>query len=483
MDRVLNGMKPERVLYYFEEICRIPHGSGNTTEISDYCAAFARENGLFCHQDELGNIIIKKPATVGYEDAPAVILQGHLDMVAEKTPDSPHNFLTDPLQLFVEDGWIGAKDTTLGGDDGIAIAYCLAILEDQELAHPALECVFTVEEETGMDGAKGLDTSLLEAKYLINLDSENEGIVLTSCAGGMRKYAEIPVERKSMTGLACKVEITGLMGGHSGAEIHKERGNANILMGRLLYEISREVPMMLTAISGGSKENVIPSYCEAEILVDPDFEETLKNTVDRVAADYRTELDVQDPGVSVVLTPQGICEKEAVTPSGTTRILFFLVNCPNGVQAMSHHIPGLVETSLNLGVLELTEDTLCAHFSIRSSVRSRKYALCKRLEFLAELLGGEAETHNEYPEWAYKADSHLRDILCEVYKEQTGREMSIEAIHAGLECGLFDDKMPGMDMIAIGPDMKDIHSAKERLNIASVERTYDLVCEVLRRLK
>lgn len=483
MERILSGMEPQRVLYYFEELCRIPHGSGNTGAVSDFCADFARTHGLKYLQDELGNVVIWKPATDGYENAPAVILQGHLDMVAEKTPESTHDFMKDPLDLFVEDGWIGARGTTLGGDDGIAVAYNLALLEAEDIPHPALECVFTVEEETGMDGAKGLDTSVLRAKYLINLDSENEGTVLTSCAGGMRKRCSLPVERKEMEGLVYQIEVTGLKGGHSGTEIDKERGNANILMGRLLYEMNREVPFTLISLAGGRKENVIPSYCQAELVTDPACAEELERIAASVAADWKREYDVQDPDVSVIVTRRQTEKVEAVTPSGTTRILFFLVNCPNGVQAMSHHIQGLVETSLNLGVMELTREELCAQFSIRSSVRSRKYAVSHRLEFLAELLGGEAATHNEYPEWAFRPDSRLRDVLCQAYREQTGKDMKIEAVHAGLECGLFDDKMPGTDMISIGPDMKEIHSPNERLSIPSVERTWKLVCEVLKRLK
>lgn len=483
MGRVLEGREPQRVLYYFEELCRIPHGSGNTGAVSDFCAAFARTHGLKYLQDELGNVVIWKPATPGYEEAPAVILQGHLDMVAEKTPESTHDFMTDPLDLFVENDWIGARSTTLGGDDGIAVAYNLALLEAEDIPHPALECVFTVEEETGMDGAKGLDTSVLQGKYLINLDSEEEGIVLTSCAGGMRKRCSIPVERRDVAGLVYQIEVTGLKGGHSGTEIHKGKGNANILMGRLLYEISREIPIALISLAGGRKENVIPSCCQASVVTDLACGEELEKIAASVAVDWKQELNVQDPDVQILVTRQGEETVQAVTPSGTTRSLFFLVNCPNGVQAMSHHIDGLVETSLNLGVMELTEEELCLQFSIRSSVRSRKYALSHRLEFLSELLGGEAATHNEYPEWAFKADSHLREVLCQVYREQTGQEMKVEAVHAGLECGLFDDKMPGVDMISIGPDMKDIHSPNERLSIPSVERTWKLVCEVLRRLK
>ncbi len=483
MERRLAGLAPERVWYYFEELCRIPHGSGNTKQISYYCANFAKERGLRYIQDEVGNVIIFKPAAPGYEGAPAAIIQGHLDMVAEKTPSSSHDFLKDPLDLFVEDGWVGARDTTLGGDDGIAIAYALALLEDDSLSHPALECVFTVEEETGMDGAYALDMSVLQGKYLLNLDSEEEGTVLASCAGGLRKICTLPVERREAEGTAYHLEITGLKGGHSGAEIHTEKGNAVILMGRLLYEINRELPMVICALKGGLKDNAIPRLCEAQILVKKEDEERLEQLVRAVEKDLQEEFKVQDPDVAVLCRAEGETTAMALTPASTTKVLFFLNTCPNGVQAMSHQIEGLVETSLNLGIMELGQEAFVAHFSIRSSVRSRKYVLCHKLEFLCELLGGEAESTSEYPEWTFRADSHLRDVLCAVYEEQTGRKMEVQAIHAGLECGLFDDKKPGLDMISIGPDMKDIHTVSERLSIASVERTWKLLCEVLRRLK
>lgn len=483
MERKLDGYAPERVFYYFEELCRIPHGSGNTKEASDYCAAFAKEHGLRYIQDEAGNVVIFKPGTAGYETAPAVILQGHLDMVAEQTPGSAHDFLRDGLDLFVEDGWIGARDTTLGGDDGIAIAYALAILESDTLPHPALECVFTVEEETGMDGAQALDVSVLTARRMINLDSEDEGIVLASCAGGLRKNCTLPVERAEREGTAFHLEITGLKGGHSGAEIHTERGNAVILMGRLLYEISLEVPLVICAMKGGLKDNAIPRLCCADILIEEGGEARLEEIAAAVGRQLQGEYDVQDPDVRIVCENRGAARENAVTPSGTTRILFLLNNCPNGVQAMSRHIEGLVETSLNLGVMELTKDLFIAHFSIRSSVRSRKYALCRKLEFLCELLGGEAESTSEYPEWAFRSDSPLRETLCEAYRELTGKTMQVQAIHAGLECGLFNDKLPGMDMVSIGPDMKDIHTTAERLSIASAARTWELLCEVLKRLR
>ena len=483
MERKLAGLEPERVWYYFEELCRIPHGSGNTRQISDYCANFAGERGLRCIQDEVGNVIIFKPAAPGYENAPAVIVQGHLDMVAEKTPDSSHDFLKDSLDLFVEDGWVGARDTTLGGDDGIAIAYALALLEDDSLPHPALECVFTVEEETGMDGAYALDMSVLQGKYLLNLDSEEEGTVLASCAGGLRKICTLPVERRETEGMAYRLEITGLKGGHSGSEIDKERGNADILMGRLLYEIGREMSMVICSMKGGLKDNAIPRLCEARILIKKGDEGELERVIRAGECDLKGEFAVQDPDIAIVCEAEGEKEENALTPASTTKVLFFLNSCPNGVQAMSHQIEGLVETSLNLGIMELADEAFVAHFSIRSSVRSRKYLLCHKLEFLCELLGGEAESTSEYPEWKFRAESHLRDVLCAVYEEQTGKKMQVQAIHAGLECGLFDDKKPGMDMISIGPDMRDIHTASERLNIASVERTWNLLCEVLRRLK
>ena len=333
-----------------------------------------------------------------------------------------------------------------------------------------------------MDGAQALDTSVLTGRCLLNLDSEDEGTVLASCAGGLRKNCSLPVEWAEIDGVRYHLEVSGLLGGHSGAEIHKERGNAVILMGRLLYEISKEIPVAICAMKGGLKDNAIPRLCTADILAEKGSASRLEEIVASVERALKGEYDVQDPDVRLLCENRGEARKRAVTPATTTRILFFLNTCPNGVQAMSHHIHGLVETSLNLGVMELTEEAFIAHFSIRSSVRSRKYVLCDKLEFLCELLGGEAESTSEYPEWAFRENSHLRDVLCRSYEELTGTQMKVMAIHAGLECGLFDDKMPGLDMVSIGPDMRDIHTTAERLSIASVERTWKLICEVLRRL-
>ncbi len=480
--RRLAGCEPERVLYYFENLSRIPRGSGNTTAVSAYCVSVAEELGLRCIHEEVGNVIIFKPATPGYEEAPAVILQGHLDMVAEKVPGSDHDFMKDPLDLFVEDGWIGARGTTLGGDDGIAVAYCLALLESKDIPHPALECVFTVEEETGMDGAHALDVTPLTGKYLINMDSEAEGTIWTSCAGGLRQNCVLPVTREETEGCLYHLEITGLLGGHSGAEIHKERGNAVILMGRVLYEISRAVPVRIAAMAGGQKDNAIPYLCQADVLPEKGGEKTLEETAQNMERILRDEYQVQDPGVTVVCENKGVQTVKAVCAQDTEKILFFLTQCPNGVQAMSHFIDGLVETSLNLGIMELTDEAFCAHFALRSSVGSRKEALSHRIEFLCRMLGASSECTSQYPEWKYRPESRLRDVFCSAYRDLTGKEMKVEAIHAGLECGLFDEKLEDCDMVSIGPDMRDIHTTAERLSIPSVERTWKLLLEVLRRL-
>ncbi len=483
MQRVLTGYEPERVWYYFEELSRIPRGSGNMEAVSSYCARFAEQHSLRCIRDESCNVIIFKPASPGYEESPAVILQGHLDMVAEKTPESDHDFTSDPLDLFTEDGWIGARGTTLGGDDGIAVAYMLALLESDDLPHPALECIFTTDEETGMNGARSLDTSVLSGRYLINMDSEAEGILWTSCAGGLCEFCTLPVERKEMHGLKVHLEVTGLRGGHSGTEIGEGRGNAVILMGRLLYEVSEKVEISIAELAGGEKDNAIPSLCTADILISADDEENLRQAVSEVEKELKDEYQVKDPSLRIVCRSDGEGSISCVRPTDALKILFLLNLCPDGVQSMSQFIDGLVETSLNLGIMNLREDSFFAVFSIRSSVRSRRRQLSEKLEFLCGLLGGDSEASAEYPEWKYRPDSKLRTVVCDVYREMTGSEMKIEAVHAGLECGMFDDKIPDLDIVSIGPDMRDIHTPAERLSLASSERTWKMLCEILKRLK
>ena len=483
MDRVLSGLKPEKVFTYFEDISRIPHGSYNTKGISDYCAAFARERGLWFQQDELNNVIIKKPASRGYEAAPGVILQGHLDMVAEKEAGSDHDFTKDPLRLKVEDGYVTAEGTTLGGDDGIAVAMMLAILDEPDAQHPELTCIFTTEEEVGMEGAAGIDLSAVDARLMINLDSEAEGVFTVGCAGGMRTDLCLPVNRYKVRGAVLHFVVEGLIGGHSGTEINKGRANACRLLTFLLYGLEEKYSFAVISMEGGSKDNAIPVRAEARIAVEPGEVSEILEMAENYRNEWKSLYGAADPNASLQVTVEGVQTVEALIAPDQEKVSFLLLEAPCGVQAMSTDIPGLVETSLNLGVLRLTEDALHVRYSLRSSKSVARRQLRRRLEFLVSYLGGTYEHTGVYPAWEYKRDSVLRDLCTRIYREKTGQEPVVEVIHAGLECGLLSEKLPGLDCVSIGPELIDIHTPRERMGIASVGRLYDFVLEVLREIK
>lgn len=481
--RVLDGLKPERVFYYFEELSRIPHGSGNTDAISEYCMKVAENLGLEHWKDELNNVTIIKPASAGYEASPAVIIQGHLDMVNEKTAESDHDFDKDPLKLRILEDWIWATDTTLGGDDGIAIAYALAILEDTTLEHPRVECVFTTEEEVGMEGAVGYDASRLTGKRLLNLDSEEEGIFLTSCAGGIRYHLHLPIRRIESEGTVVKLTLSGLLGGHSGVEIDKGRGNADMLLGYVLNRLAENYVYGLISVNGGFKDNAIPREASAELVIDIEQLEELKHTVKELETALQNDFAGIEDGLALTVSEPEDKNVFFMHPEDQKKVLFILMQAPNGVQAMSMNIPGLVETSLNLGILKTTEDSVNLDFAIRSSVENRRDALGAKLTNLITFLGGTYDTAGAYPAWEYRRDSELRELMLDTYRDVYGKEPEIQAIHAGLECGLFGKKIPGLDMISFGPNMRDIHTPQERLSISSVQRTWEYVIEVLRRMK
>ena len=480
--RVLDKLSPEKVFYYFEQISEIPRGSGNTTAVSNYCVNFAKERGLKYYQDEYENVIIIKPASKDCKSTETVMLQGHLDMVNEKTSDSSHDFNHDPLKLVVDGDWISADKTTLGGDDGIAIAYALAILDSDNISHPRLECVFTTDEEVGMSGAMGLDCSKLKASYLINLDSEDEGIFLTSCAGGIRYNVSLPADFTETDGYKAVFRIKNLTGGHSGCEIDKGRANAVILMGRALKELSETVHMRLISIDGGLKDNAIPRECSAGLLIKKEdavlFEDAVKSLMDI----YKSEYALSDPEMDFEILFKGDVNVPVFSDAAFKNILFMLTFIPNGIQRMSLDIPGLVETSSNLGIAYTSDKSIELRFSVRSSVNSQKNRLCKKIEYLTEYLNGSFTTEGDYPAWTYKRNSKLRDVMCDVYKELFGTDAKVEAIHAGLECGIISEKMPGIDIVSMGPDIKDIHTTEERLSISSTERVYRLLIETLKRL-
>lgn len=479
--RALENCEPKRVFYYFEELCKIPHGSGNTKQISDYLVSFAKEHGLEYVQDEMNNVVIYKPATEGYEDAPAVILQGHMDMVCEKRPDVDHDFTKDPLNISVKDGYVTANGTTLGGDDGIAVAYGLALLESTELAHPALEVLITVDEEIGLLGAEGFDCSALKGKRLINLDSEAEGSLWISCAGGLSGISTIPVQRVEAEGQKAAVKITGLMGGHSGAEIDKKRANANVLMGRFLYTLQKEAAYEIISLAGGQKDNAITREADAELLVED--VNAVKACAEKVQKGFREEYAGTDEGITIEITDLGASSARVLHPTSREKVLFFLMEVPFGIQKMSGSIDSLVETSTNIGIVKLGEDEFLGSSSVRSSVEAAGAALSDKICYLTEFLGGDYTVQGAYPAWEYRKDSPLRDQMVEVYEEMYGEKPNVVAIHAGLECGLFYKKIEGLDCVSLGPNMKDIHTSEEVLDIASTERVWKYLVKVLESLK
>ena len=481
--RVLENLNPKIVFHYFEDLAGIPHGSTDTKKISDYCVRFAKEHGLVYYQDKLNNVIIIKEATRGYENSPGIIIQGHLDMVCEKITEDTIDFLEQGLTLDIDGDYLFAKDTSLGGDDGIAIAMALAVLASNDLKHPRIEAVFTVDEEIGMLGAAELDVSVLTAKKFLNIDSEAEGVFTVSCAGGVTAESNLPILRQSFEGTLCKLSIKGLMGGHSGVEIHKGRGNANVLMGRLLYTISKKFPFRINALAGGQKDNVITNEASSEILLSEDKFDMLQEIVLSYHAALKHEFKTSDPGVAVTLEKLQNTSIKSLDEESTKKIIFILMNFPRGIQSMSMDIDGLVQTSLNLGILKLSDNNLSATFAVRSSVETELSALTDRLTSITEYLGGTMSFTGRYPAWEFKKDSSFRDTLTSIYKKQYGESPKIEAIHAGLECGLFSGKIKDLDCVSIGPDMSGVHSVNERLSISSVERVWKFLTAVLEESK
>lgn len=480
---VLEHLQPTGVFHYFEEICSIPHGSRNTKAISDYLVNFAREHQLEYIQDSMNNVIIKKKASAGYENSDPIIIQGHMDMVCEKEKGCDIDFEKDGLRLVVDGDFVKAKQTTLGGDDGIAVAFALAILDDDTLCHPPLEVVITVDEEIGMLGAYGIDLSSLKGTKMLNLDSDEEGHFLTGCAGGMSLLTDLPVHYISQKGLELEVRVTGLEGGHSGGEIHKEHGNADILMGRVLECLMAETPLGITKLAGGLKDNAIPRECVASLLIPKESKEAASAILDQLNQTIANELFAADPHAEVSYTFGDVTTQQILDYASVNRIAYYLRTVPNGVMHMSQVMPGLVETSLNLGIMELNESALHMVTSLRSSVSSRKEDLKNRVCNIVEMLGGEYSVEGDYPAWEYKQDSQVRETIGTLYEELFGQAPIFEAIHAGLECGLFSEKIPGLDCVSFGPTNLDIHTPKERLSISSTERYYRLVVEFLKRSK
>ena len=459
----------EKVWKIFESLAAIPHGSGNTKAISDYCVAYAKERGFEVLQDELNNVVIRVPATAGYEEHDTVVIQGHLDMVCEKTPESTHDFEKDGLKLRREGDWLMATDTTLGGDDGIAIAYSLALLEE-DIPHPALELFFTVDEETGMYGAIGFDPNWITGRKLLNLDSEDEGILTVSAAGGINVTGSLALEWEPCDTAVYEIRVDGLRGGHSGAEIHQGRANANIILGKILSGL----PCRLICMNGGQKPNVItPNSTALVAMAEPVDSKALTDL-------FRREYGDRDPEITVTVTTATAAKM--LKKELSDRIITLLAALPDGVQKWSEEIEGLVETSLNCGIVETGEEELTVLTSLRSMKNAERDALAEKITALMVRHGARVETASSYPAWEYREDSPLRDTVCRCYKALTGKEMEVLAIHAGLECGLLAEKLPGLDSVSLGPDMQDIHTAREKISLSSSKRTWELLKEILKAL-
>lgn len=483
MSDVLKGLQPRKVFEYFEAISNIPRGSGNEKAISDYMVKFATDLGLEVKQDEVYNIYIKKPATPGYENAPTVILQGHLDMVCEKNKETVHDFEKDGLNLYIEGDWIGAKGTTLGADNGIAIAYQMAVLADDTLKHPAIECLMTTDEERGMTGVAHLHPEYLSGKILLNLDTDIEGEFLLSCAGGAKAYFKMPLEKEAAD---CdsdyyRLVINGLKGGHSGADIHFERANAHLLMGRLLYALRNKVDFKLAEILGGSKDNVITRECEVTIGVKGEQLECLKTEATKMIEAFRKEYSAQEEQICLILE-QVAAPKAVLKDECLSQLIDVLVALPNGIMGYDQHMKGLVQTSLNLGILQMQEEFIELGSAVRSSVASRKEELLAKLETFSRRFDLSFEVKGDYPAWQYNENSRIRECVRELYKEMYGKDPVMTAIHAGLECGFISEKLPGLDMISFGPNVKHIHSPQEVVSISSMARVYEYLVKLLEKL-
>ena len=475
----LSGLEPASVFSYFEEICAIPHGSRNTKLISDYLVDFAKTHGIRYVQDGLNNVLMFQEGTCGMEDHAPVILQGHMDMVCEKDADCPINMDTDGLDIDHDGQCVFAHGTTLGGDNGIAVAYALALLADKTIPHPPLEIIITVDEEIGMEGAAGVDLSQLKGRTMVNLDSEDEGIFTVSCAGGARGTIHLPLQRRIVYGPCVKLTVEGLSGGHSGVEIHKNRANANKVMGEFLSRVQALMPLCITKLEGGAKDNAIPRSCSVTLVALGMYIERINDIAEQLQKEIREQYD--EPNVIIRGDDVDAMGGNALTTECTAKVIALLNAAPNGVQAWSQDIQGLVQTSLNLGVVKMDEE-LTLTFAVRSSVNQEKRELLARLKELAEFNGGSYTEMGDYPAWEYRKESNLRDTMVRIYSEMFGAAPEVVAIHAGLECGLLSDKLPGLDCVSIGPNMHDIHTSREKLEIESTRRTWEFLLEILKNL-
>jgi dipeptidase D len=477
----LKDIKLQSVFKYFEEISLIPRGSGDMGKISAYCMDFAKNHSLKAHRDSANNVIIYKDGTKGYEDSEPIILQGHLDMVCQKDEGVDFDFEKDSLDIYVDGDYIKAHGTTLGGDNGVAVAMILSILERDDIEHPPIEAVFTTDEEIGMVGALSLDFTRLKGRKMINTDSEEPGVVTVSCAGGSDLTTKIEFKKKSASGSLINITVKGLKGGHSGVEINKGRVNANILMGRILRFVSNSFDFDIVNINGGDKANAIPLFCSCDILAEDGGELVIK--LNEYANIIKEEMSARESDLKIDVTLLSDGTYEVLDTKAKDDIIYALNCVPNGVIDMSMEIENLVETSVNLGILKTEEEYIILHHALRSNKTSSLEFLEDRLRLFYSHMGYEVETGGHYPPWEYNDKSRLQGIYCDTYKELCGKDAEVKAIHAGLECGVFSSNIKGFDCISIGPEMHDIHTTKERLSISSTEQTYEIILNILRKSK
>lgn len=482
---IVGELEPKEVFRYFEEICRIPHGSGHTDAISEYCLEFAAEHTLACRQDEKGNVIIWKQASLGREHAKPLILQGHIDMVTVKEEGCMVDLERDPVPVDTDGTYVFANGTSLGGDDGIAVAYILAILASEDISHPALIAILTVDEEIGMLGAEALDVSDIDADTMLNIDSEEEGVLTAGCAGGATVHVDFPAQQETVSGFVAHLQFSNLTGGHSGEEIHKERLNANALFGRFLLDAPNDLMIRFGGLSGGKKDNAIAQNFSAVIVTGEAQREELLSYMERFKDTIMRESHATDPDAALLLRPVGVAQADVIRSSEAQAIRSALSLLPNGVVRRMPGMTDLVETSLNLGVIREMENEegemfVRMTYCVRSASDTQKATLIRKIGELALMLGGDSSVTGNYPAWEYRELSPLRDAVSAVYKMQYGEMPAIKTIHAGLECGVLAAKIPTLDCISIGPDIPDIHTVRERMDVASVKRTWDLIRELLR---
>ncbi|CAG7594249.1 Cytosol non-specific dipeptidase [Peptoniphilus tyrrelliae] len=481
----INTLLENRTFYYFDKLTKIPRCSFEEEKIRAYLINFAKEKGLEYKTDEIGNVVIIKEATKGYEDVDSIILQGHMDMVCEKTPECTIDFSKDAIKYEIDGDFIIARETTLGADNGIAVAMTLALLEADEYKHPKIEALFTVNEESGMTGAANLEKGMVTSKRLLNIDSEAEGVGCISCAGAERDLIKLKKEYKELDKdkNIYEIIVNGLKGGHSGQEIQVGLGNSVKILGRSLYRLFEKVDGNLIEIEGGAKPNAIPRYAKAIVAVNEDDIKKIQDVIVELNSNFVRELGKVDPDVRLNFEKSKLRSDKAFTDDLKNNIVSLLNILPNGVIAMSKNIHGLVETSVNLGVIENKEDSVNIISNIRSSVQSSKEYIGLVNKIAAENFGAEFEIITKYPAWEYKENSPLREVAKKSYKEVSGKEFKLEAIHAGLECGIFVETIGDIDMLSIGPNMKGVHAPGEHLSISSTERVFDFLIKILENLK